>query len=160
MRAGGDLNPDSPIYQNAAKLCAKKDGVPDLQASGTPPPGSIIETTSEPGGNGGLRQRLIQDVFCPRHLAVVSDLDYDLVEPPAELERRGVLVADGAERIPADRDADCVDVHPQRLGQLDPSDGVPSIRSVPTPRSGPVLVNRTRRTGGGRPAPGMLDRTT
>jgi hypothetical protein len=53
VAAGGDLNPNNPTYQNAAKLCALKYGIQDFAAGGDPPPGSILETTSA-GGNGGL----------------------------------------------------------------------------------------------------------
>ncbi len=53
VTAGGDLNPNNPTYQHASKLCAQKYGIQDLAAGDTPPPGSILETTSA-RGNGGL----------------------------------------------------------------------------------------------------------
>lgn len=37
--AGGDLNPNNPIFQNASKVCAQKTGVQGF--GGTPPPGTI-----------------------------------------------------------------------------------------------------------------------
>lgn len=40
--AGGDLNPNNPVFQNASRLCAKKIGVPGFATGGSPRPGSIV----------------------------------------------------------------------------------------------------------------------
>ena len=57
---GSDLNPQNPVFANAAKLCSKKTGVPGL-GGGTPPRGAVEETAgggpiggpgSGPGGVG------------------------------------------------------------------------------------------------------------
>jgi hypothetical protein len=45
---GGDLNPNNPSFQNAAKLCARKTGA-DVPGSGTPPPGTVEIDGSGPG---------------------------------------------------------------------------------------------------------------
>ena len=47
VRPGSDLNPNSPVFQNASKLCAKKTGVPGLGGA-TPQRGAIQVS----GGNG------------------------------------------------------------------------------------------------------------
>jgi hypothetical protein len=49
--SGGDLNPNSPVFQNAAKVCVKKTGVHPLLGGGPPPPGSIMY--GPPGGGTG-----------------------------------------------------------------------------------------------------------
>ncbi|HEX4864672.1 MAG TPA: hypothetical protein VFV02_11400 [Acidimicrobiales bacterium] len=49
VHPGSDLNPQSPTFQNASKLCAKKTGVPGI--GGTPPRGAIEATAG--GGPGG-----------------------------------------------------------------------------------------------------------
>jgi hypothetical protein len=56
---GSDLSPNNPTFQNAAKLCVTKTGVPFF-VSGTPQPGTIEATggggpQGGPGGNGGTR---------------------------------------------------------------------------------------------------------
>ena len=48
VNAGGDLNPNNPIFHNAAKLCAQKTGVTGF--SGTPHPGMIELNGAGPGG--------------------------------------------------------------------------------------------------------------
>jgi hypothetical protein len=53
LAAGGELNPNDPTYQNAAKLCTQKYGVSDPMAGGTPLPGSIVDSGG-PGSNGGI----------------------------------------------------------------------------------------------------------
>ena len=50
--AGGDLNPNNPTFQNAAKVCAKKTGV-HVPGSGPPPPGTIEIDGGLPGGADG-----------------------------------------------------------------------------------------------------------
>jgi hypothetical protein len=45
---GSDLNPDNPVFQNAAKVCTKKTGVYTPAAGGPLPAGSIMEGV--PGG--------------------------------------------------------------------------------------------------------------
>jgi hypothetical protein len=54
---GSDLDPNSPTFQSASKLCAKKYDLPGLGGT-TPQPGSIEATSGSgpqggPGGNGG-----------------------------------------------------------------------------------------------------------
>jgi hypothetical protein len=56
IHPGSDLDPRSPTFQNASKLCARKTGVPGI--GGTPPRGAIEATSGNgppagPGGNGG-----------------------------------------------------------------------------------------------------------
>ena len=53
FRAGGDLNPNNPTFQNASKVCARKTGV-GLPGRGAPPPGTIELN----GGMLGRRQWL------------------------------------------------------------------------------------------------------
>ncbi|HTD49951.1 MAG TPA: hypothetical protein VK771_05090 [Acidimicrobiia bacterium] len=58
VHPGGDLNPNSPTFQNASKLCAASTGVPGI--GGTPQRGAIEATSGDgpaggPGGNGGVR---------------------------------------------------------------------------------------------------------
>jgi hypothetical protein len=47
---GSDLNPQSPTFQSASKLCAKRTGVPGI---GGPPPRGAIQATSGTGPAGG-----------------------------------------------------------------------------------------------------------
>jgi len=49
VQPGSDLNPQSPTFQNASKVCAKKTGVPGL--GGSPQRGGIEATAG--GGPGG-----------------------------------------------------------------------------------------------------------
>ena len=49
VQPGSDLNPQSPTFQNASKLCAKRTGVPG--PGGTPQRGAIEATAG--GGPGG-----------------------------------------------------------------------------------------------------------
>jgi hypothetical protein len=51
--AGGDLNPTNPVFQNASKLCAQKNGVPGFASGGSPQPGSVEFNGDGPGGAGG-----------------------------------------------------------------------------------------------------------
>jgi hypothetical protein len=58
VNSGSDLNPNSPTFQNASKVCAASTGVPGI--GGTPPRGAIEATSGNgpaggPGGNGGVR---------------------------------------------------------------------------------------------------------
>jgi hypothetical protein len=48
---GGDLNPASPVYQNAAKRCENRTGVKLL--SGTPPPGTVEMDGQTPASAAG-----------------------------------------------------------------------------------------------------------
>jgi hypothetical protein len=57
VHPGSDLSPNNPTFQNASKLCSKKEGVPAF-GSGTAPAGAIEATggagpAGGPGGNGG-----------------------------------------------------------------------------------------------------------
>jgi hypothetical protein len=52
--AGGDLNPSSPTFQKANKLCAEKTGLPGFGgAPGTQPGGINFITVGPVGGSGG-----------------------------------------------------------------------------------------------------------
>lgn len=53
IKPGSDLNPRSPAFQTASKLCAKNTGVPGF-GGGTPPRGAIaISGGNGPGGSAG-----------------------------------------------------------------------------------------------------------
>lgn len=51
--AGGDLNPSSPTFRNASKLCSKRTGAHVPGSGGTPPPGTIEIDGGPPGGANG-----------------------------------------------------------------------------------------------------------
>jgi hypothetical protein len=53
LNAGGDLNPNSPVFKNASKLCAQKTGVQGFAHAGQPQPGMIELNGAAPGGAGG-----------------------------------------------------------------------------------------------------------
>jgi hypothetical protein len=57
VRPGSDLDPSSPIFQNAGRVCVQKTGVHMGGPSGPAPPGSIddngLVSVSISGGNGG-----------------------------------------------------------------------------------------------------------
>jgi hypothetical protein len=50
LNARGDLNPRSPAFQAAAKLCTQKTGVPGFGSGGTTQPGMIELNGALPGG--------------------------------------------------------------------------------------------------------------
>lgn len=51
MGASGDLDPNSPAYQNATKLCTERTGAHVPGAGGTPPPGLILIDGAGPAAN-------------------------------------------------------------------------------------------------------------
>jgi hypothetical protein len=53
MGASGDLNPNSPAFENASKLCARRTGAHVPGAGGTPPPGVIKINGAGPVINAG-----------------------------------------------------------------------------------------------------------
>ncbi len=53
VAGSGDLNPANPIFQNASKLCAQKNGVPGFAGGGSPQPGSVQFNGDSAGGAGG-----------------------------------------------------------------------------------------------------------
>jgi len=53
LGASGDLNPNSPAFQNASKLCAERTGAHVPGAGGTPPPGVIKIDGAGPLPNAG-----------------------------------------------------------------------------------------------------------
>jgi hypothetical protein len=53
LGASGDLNPDNPTFQAAAKLCSQKTGANLPGAEGTPPPGTIELNGGGPLANPG-----------------------------------------------------------------------------------------------------------
>jgi hypothetical protein len=53
LNAGGDLNPNSPAFQAAAKLCAQETGVQGFGSSGRPQPGTIELNGALPGSRQG-----------------------------------------------------------------------------------------------------------
>lgn len=66
---GSDLDPHSPTFQAASKLCAKQTGVPGL-GGGPPPRGGIMVQGGSgpvggPGGNGGSQAGIATQGFGP-----------------------------------------------------------------------------------------------
>ncbi len=53
LNAGGDLNPNSPTFHSASRLCAQKPGVHGFTGAGTPQPGTIELNGALPGGASG-----------------------------------------------------------------------------------------------------------
>lgn len=63
VHPGSDLSPQSPTFQNASKLCARKYGLPGL-GGGSAPAGAIEATGGAgpqggPGGNGGSQSNSV-----------------------------------------------------------------------------------------------------
>lgn len=50
--AGGDLNPDDPVFQRASRVCVKKTGA-HVPGAGSPPPGTIEINGATPPGISG-----------------------------------------------------------------------------------------------------------
>jgi hypothetical protein len=53
LGASGDLNPDSPAWQNTSKVCAERTGAHVPGAGGIPPPGVIKIDGAGPNAGGG-----------------------------------------------------------------------------------------------------------